>query len=104
MLGTACLLPFRDRGRVLKVLFVTRPDALTAPGGDTVQVYETAAALRALRVDVRVADCAEPNMTGVDVVHAFNLTRPHDLLPAVLRARQAGRAVALSTIFVPKHE
>jgi len=78
---------------------VNRPDGLTAMGGDTVQMQQTAAALRALGVSVE--ECfGEPTgeqVEGPDLVHLFNLQTPEFTLR--MAERCASKPVALSTIY-----
>lgn len=83
----------------MRVLLCNRPDALTAPGGDTVQMHETASALERLGAHVSVSLEPEPDPTEADVVHVFNLQRPGTALDQVRTAKAAGKPVALSTIY-----
>jgi glycosyltransferase involved in cell wall biosynthesis/GT2 family glycosyltransferase len=59
--------------RRLRVLIQNRPEALAAPGGDTVVMRELYGSLRARDVEVDVA-AGSANLKGVDLVHLLNLT------------------------------
>jgi glycosyltransferase involved in cell wall biosynthesis len=83
----------------MKVLFCSRPDVLTALGGDTIQLVETKAALERLGIQVDIATAAEPDMRGCDLVHVFNTQVPSLALPLLRGAKAHGRKVALSTIY-----
>lgn len=68
----------------MKVLFLTRRTWNTARGGDTTQVEQTAAALKALGVEVDIRHAAQVSRSDhYDLVHAFNLIRPMDHLPVL---------------------
>jgi len=83
----------------MKVLFVTRPTVFSGPGGDTVQLKNTAAALERCNVSVDIASEVEPSMEGYDLVHFYNLRNPQDLLNNVRRASSKGIPTVLSTIW-----
>ena len=80
---------------------VIRPDADTNFGGDRVQMIETAKALRELGVEVieRVGSTEPSDYEGVDVVHLFNLQTYDFTLQEVKKAKDAGKKIALSTIW-----
>ncbi|WP_242360373.1 glycosyltransferase family 4 protein [Anaeromyxobacter sp. SG17] len=88
----------------MRILLMSRRDLFTEPGGDTVQVAETARALRALGLVAEVSLDLCPPLGGVDVVHIFNVTRPDESLVQLRHAKRAGRTVALSPIFCPMTE
>lgn len=88
----------------MRVLLQIRHDALTRPGGDTVQVQRTAEALRALGVDAEVTTDLLADLRGRDVVHVFNVTAPAESLEHARRARERGAPVALSTVYWPQDE
>lgn len=80
---------------------VIRPTVYETPGGDTVQMQETARALRDLGVEVREAPGPQAVETyaAFDVAHLFNLQTTDFTLGEARKARAAGRPVALSTIY-----
>lgn len=84
----------------MKVLFQSRTTLFSVPGGDTVQLVKTAEYLRALGVEVDISTEFEPDLTGYDLVHLFNLMRPQEVFLQARNAKKQGRRVALSTIYV----
>jgi glycosyltransferase involved in cell wall biosynthesis len=90
-----------DNGLRMRVLMQTRSavSVASSPGGDVAQAQETARALNALGIEVRVSSELQPDLADVDLVHVFNLVRPQD---AMVQARHAWRhrlPVALSTVY-----
>ncbi len=88
----------------MRVTLLSRPDLHSAPGGDTVQIIETARALNALGVTAEISVELRPQLDAVDLVHIFNITRPHEALEQLHHAKSSGRLVALSPIFCPMTE
>ncbi|HEU5222474.1 MAG TPA: glycosyltransferase family 4 protein [Candidatus Lumbricidophila sp.] len=82
----------------MKIAMISRATLYTSPGGDTKQIDETAAELRALgaRVDIFTADQAVP-YDEYELLHFFNAIRPADIIRHVKRSRLP---FVLSTIFV----
>ncbi|MGZ3924621.1 MAG: glycosyltransferase family 4 protein [Flavisolibacter sp.] len=65
----------------MKVAFISRPTLYTVPGGDTVQMEETAQHLKEFDVEARILlSHQEINYKEFDLLHFFNLTRPADIL------------------------
>ncbi|MCS6863332.1 MAG: glycosyltransferase family 4 protein, partial [Abditibacteriales bacterium] len=83
----------------MKVLLHLRPNHQTVPGGDLVQLRETAAALERLGVRVTVGSVMDADLTEYDVVHLFNLCVPEFLVEPCVWARLEQKPVALSTIY-----
>lgn len=83
----------------MRVLFVSRPDLVTHPGGDTTQLLKTKEALEKLGVEVKLGMAKTEELEWADIVHVFNIQTPDSSLPAALLARAAGKKVALSTIW-----
>jgi glycosyltransferase involved in cell wall biosynthesis len=81
-----------------RVLLAGRTDLFSKRGGDTVQIEQTAEALRALGVDARASSELEPDLTGLDVVHLFNLTRIGETAHHFRRARRLGLPCVLTAI------
>jgi glycosyltransferase involved in cell wall biosynthesis len=71
---------------------------MSSPGGDTVQLLETADSLRriGLVVDVVLADC-KMDYRDYDLIHFFNIIRPSDIL---VHVRKSLLPYVVSTIFV----
>jgi glycosyltransferase involved in cell wall biosynthesis len=83
----------------MKVLFQSRTTLFSVPGGDTVQVLKTKEHLERLGVEVAIGTDLEPDLSGFDLVHLFNLIRPQEVLTQTRNARRQGKKVALSTIY-----
>lgn len=83
----------------MKILFQSRKTLFTVPGGDTVQLMKTADALRSRGCTVDVSTDLEPDLSGYDLVHLFNLMRPQEVYLQAYNAKLQGKKVALSTIY-----
>lgn len=83
----------------MKVLFQSRSTLFSVPGGDTVQLTKTAEYLRALGVVVDISTELEPDLSGYDLVHLFNLMRPQEVFLQARNAKRQDKRVALSTIY-----
>lgn len=66
----------------MKVLLLSRASLYKVIGGDTIQMEQTAAHLRhlGLSVDIRLADDLDIVYEDYDLLHAFNIIRPSDIL------------------------
>ncbi|GFO59668.1 glycosyl transferase [Geomonas silvestris] len=82
------------------MLLQSRTTLFSVPGGDTVQMRQTAAALERAGCHATISTELEPDLTGYDLVHLFNLTRPQELYLQARNARRRGRALVLSPIYV----
>ncbi len=79
------------------ILFISRATLYTQPGGDSVQIEQTAKYLRELgyQVDIGLSGSKlEPE--NYDVVHFFNLIRPADILRYLSRIKR----LVVSSIYV----
>lgn len=83
----------------MKVLFVSRRTLLSSPGGDTIQMQQTAAYLRRLGHQVDITVDHDPRLEGYDILHGFNLMDPQDIALTFIRARKRGMPTVLSTIY-----
>lgn len=85
----------------MKILLQTRParSIATSPGGDVVQVIETAEALRRRGLHADVSATLEPDLTPYDAVHVFNIVRPHEAWIQATNAVAHNRKVLLSTVY-----
>src|SRR5688572_16572116 len=65
----------------MKVALISRGTLFTVPGGDTVQVQQTAEQLRkqGLETDL-ILETAGIATKKYDLLHFFNITRPADIL------------------------
>jgi glycosyltransferase involved in cell wall biosynthesis len=80
----------------MKVAFITRSTLFEVPGGDTVQVVQTARHLEALGIttDIKLSK-NEIDYANYDLLHFFNLTRPADIL---YHYKKAKKPFVISTI------
>lgn len=85
---------------MIRVLFQNRPRNLPWRGGDQVQEDATARALRALGVHVDQSADPEPDLSGYDLVHLFNLIGDWTLRQ-YRNARRRGVPAVLSPIYNP---
>ncbi|WP_026703782.1 glycosyltransferase family 4 protein [Flavobacterium soli] len=83
----------------MKVLFQTRTNLYTAPGGDLIQIQKTKEYLEKLGVKVDISLEFEPDLTDYDVVHLFNLMDPQDIYLQCVNAKKQNKKVVLSTIY-----
>ena len=88
----------------LSILFVLRANAQAYPGGDSQQVYQTAAALRRRGHAVRVTLEEEPEARGFDIVHLTNMTMPKETLRAAKAVEHDANAVLLMPIFLDHND
>ncbi|QEC80062.1 glycosyltransferase family 4 protein [Mucilaginibacter ginsenosidivorax] len=80
----------------MKVAFVTRSTLYAVPGGDTVQVVQTARHLTFMGITTEIKLANERiNYSNYDLLHFFNLTRPADIL---YHSRKAEKPFVISTI------
>lgn len=73
----------------LRVLFIARSTLFSQPGGDTIQVEETAYFLQRLghEVDIKLRGHGI-DVEQYDIVHFFNLFRPADILPYLRKIKK----------------
>lgn len=82
----------------MNVLMISRPTLFSVPGGDTVQLTETANALKEIgaKVSIRLAD-EKIDYKDFDLIHFFNVIRPNNIIPHIKRSKLP---YVVSTIFV----
>lgn len=86
----------------MKVLMITRSTLYAQPGGDTVQVLQTAHHLRSSGIEVDVMlSSGRVDYTPYDLIHFFNMIRPADIIHHV---KHSGKPYVVSTIFVEYNE
>jgi len=86
----------------MKILFVSRATLFSNPGGDTIQITQTAKCLNKLRVEVEIKLTNEEiQYSNYDLVHFFNIIRPADILKHSANLR---KPYVVSTIFVDYSE
>lgn len=82
----------------MKVLMISRDSLYDVPGGDTVQITETAKALRKMGVEVDVKLAGDDiQYQAYDLLHFFNIIRPNTINPHVKKSRLP---FVVSTIYV----
>lgn len=86
----------------MRVLMISRPTLFSVPGGDTVQVKETARAISDLGVDVEIKLANEViDYAGFDLLHFFNVIRPNAIRT---HAQKSALPYVISTVFVDYSE
>src|SRR3569832_1121063 len=80
----------------MKVAFITRSTLFDVPGGDTVQVMQTARHLEQLGItaDIKLSK-DEISYADYDLLHFFNLKQPADIL---YHSKKSGKPFVVSTI------
>lgn len=83
----------------MKVLFQTRPDYLTNPAGDTVQLVYTGQALKSLGVEIALSTDPNVLLSPYDLVHIFNITRIKESYMFFLNAQKQKKRIVTSPIY-----
>ncbi len=83
----------------MKVLFQSRINLYNAPGGDMIQMIKTKEFLEKLGVEVDISLELEPDLSGYDLVHLFNLMEPQDIYMQMQNALKQNKKYVLSTIY-----
>ncbi|MDP9079234.1 MAG: glycosyltransferase family 4 protein [Bacteroidota bacterium] len=80
----------------MKIAFITRSTLYTVPGGDTVQVVQTAGQLTAMGIEVDIMLSKDTiAYEQYDLLHFFNIIRPADIL---YHSKKANKPFVVSTI------
>jgi len=80
----------------MRVAFITRSTLYSVPGGDTVQIVQTAQQLTSMGVEANVLLSNERiDYERYNLLHFFNITRPADIL---YHSKKAGKPFVVSTI------
>ncbi|TAE88080.1 MAG: glycosyltransferase [Bacteroidetes bacterium] len=87
----------------MRILFIARPNLYTDPGGDTIQIDNTAKCLRKLsiEVDIILSNKKKIDYYHYDLVHFFNVITCEDLLGHALKCKVP---YVISTIYVDYRE
>lgn len=87
----------------MKILFIARPNLYTDPGGDTIQINNTAKFLKRLTVEVDIVLSNQKNIIyrNYDLVHFFNVITCEDLLGHALKCKVP---YVISTVYVDYRE
>ncbi|WP_299212991.1 glycosyltransferase [uncultured Aquimarina sp.] len=83
----------------MKVLFQTRTNLYSAPGGDTIQIEKTKEYLEKLGVEIDISVSLEPDLSNYDIIHLFNLMDPQEIYTQLMNAKKQNKKVVLSTIY-----
>ena len=71
----------------MRIAFITRSTLHSVPGGDTIQIEQTARHLQQIGVQADILSTSAPvNYSQYDLLHLFNITRPADLLHHIKNA------------------
>ena len=82
----------------MKVAFITRSTLDKAPGGDTIQIKQTAKQLRNLGVQVDILPTTlKIDYSLYDLLHFFNIARPADILHHIYKSK---KPFVLSPVFI----
>ena len=82
----------------MKILMLGRIDLKEKPGGDTIQIENTAKELRNLGINVDISTDLKCDMTGYDLVHIFQLDWIPEIYFFVKRAKEFGKKIVFSAI------
>ena len=83
----------------MKILFQSRTNLYSAPGGDLVQILKTKEYLEKLGVQIDISIELEPDLSNYDLVHLFNLMEPQDIYLQFKNAQRQNKKIVLSTIY-----
>jgi glycosyltransferase involved in cell wall biosynthesis len=85
----------------IRIVMIARPNLYSVPGGDTVQINETANALKAMQVEVDIIVSGPIDYKRYDLIHFFNIIDPEDILGHIYNS---GLPYVVSTIYVDYSE
>jgi len=88
----------------VKVLMLARSDIFSLPGGDTIQIENTAKELKKLDVRVDVATDLKIDIKNYDLVHIFQLDWIPETYFYVKEAKKYGKPIVLSPIHHAENE
>ena len=83
----------------MNILFQTRINYLSSPGGDTMQLINTKKALEKLGISVTIDNDPNINLRKYDLVHVFNIIRPLDFCIYFHNIKKQGKRMAVSSIY-----
>lgn len=83
----------------MKILLNSRIDLFTKPGGDTAQILKTAEYLKKSGVIVDISIKLKENLNDYDLVHIFNITRPHETYLQYLNAKKQKKPVIITPLY-----
>ncbi|MFA6525245.1 MAG: glycosyltransferase [Patescibacteria group bacterium] len=83
----------------MKILLNSRIDLNSKPGGDTLQINKNAEQLRKLGVSVNISTELQPDLSQYDLVHLFNITRPHETYVQFQNTQKQNKPVVLTPLY-----
>ncbi len=87
-----------------RAVLLTRPGAQYAPGGDTLQIHESADVLRSQGWQAQIVDSANAALEALregDTLHLWNIQRVWDWGELVQQARRRGARVLITPLLHP---
>ena len=86
----------------IRVAIIARTTLYTVPGGDTIQITQTAKELRLLGIETDIILTSQKiNYHQYDLLHFFNITRPADILYHI---RKSSLPFVVSPVFIDYSE
>ena len=84
----------------MKVLMINRNDAFDLKGGDTIQMLKTKEYLEKMGVEIEVKGNRDIiDYTKYDIVHMFNLMKPHEMYLQIMKCKKHNIKIVISTIY-----
>jgi glycosyltransferase involved in cell wall biosynthesis len=83
----------------MRILIQSRIDLLTKQGGDTLQINRALEHLKILGMSVNISTELEPELAQYDIVHLFNITRPHETYTQYKNAKSQNKPVVLTPLY-----
>lgn len=83
----------------MKILLNSRIDLFKRPGGDTAQILKTAEYLKGLGVPVDISEKLKQNLDNYDLVHLFNITRPHETYIQFQNAKKQKKPIVITPLY-----
>lgn len=83
----------------MKILFQTRKNYLSHPGGDTTQLLNTKKGLEKLGLKVDINNSHDYILSDYQIVHIFNIIRPLDVYLYIQNAKKYNIKIVVSSIF-----
>jgi glycosyltransferase involved in cell wall biosynthesis len=84
----------------MKVLMINTPASVNYKGGDSTQLFQTAAELKKLGIEVGTSFELKPDATGYDIAHIFNLRTLDATQVQVEHLKSQGTPIVMSPIYL----
>lgn len=85
--------------KIFKIAILDRVNSKISPGGDTVQIRETADFLKSMGHDVKIFNELYPDLNGYDFACLFNLTRYSDVIINTIACKKYGIKYILFPVY-----